>query len=93
MNIADRLKQLMEEQNINQRQLSFLSNIPYTTIDGIRKRNCDNVKLTTLIKLADYFDVSIDFLVGRDSRLNITEYRELNSFRKYLEWRRVNGKN
>lgn len=93
MNIAERIEQLLETKNINMHQLSISANIPYTTLDGIRKRSCDNVKLSTLIKLADYFDVSIDYLVGRgpDSKLNIAELEELNSFRKYLEWRTAYG--
>ena len=93
MNIAERIEQIMETKGINRRQLSLAANIPYTTLDGISKRSCDNVKLTTLIKLADYFEVSLDYLVGRgpDSRLNITEFKELDSFRKYLEWRNTYG--
>ena len=93
MNIAERLEQLMTEKNINRRQLSIAANIPYTTLDGIHKRSCDNVKLSTLIKLADYFETSLDYLVGRgpDADLNITDLKELESFRKYLEWRNANG--
>jgi len=93
MNIAERLDELLLNKGINRRQLSIGANIPYTTLDGICKRNCDNVKLTTLIKLADYFDISIDYLVGRgpDTHLNINELEELSSFRKYLEWRQVYG--
>ena len=93
MNIAERLEQLMQNKGINRRQLSLGANIPYTTLDGISKRSCDNVKLTTLVKLADYFEISLDYLVGRgpDSSLNISEFEELESFRKYLEWRNTYG--
>lgn len=91
MNIAERLGQLMQSRGMNQRQLSIAANIPYTTLDGICKRNCDNVKLTTLIKLADYFEISLDYLVGRDEELSVQEYQELRSFVRYLEWRRVYG--
>lgn len=94
MNIAERLEQLMNKKGINRRQLSIGANIPYTTLDGISKRNCDNVKLTTLIKLADYFEISLDYLVGRgaDVNLSLSEINELESFKKYLEWRNMNGK-
>lgn len=94
MNIAERLEQIMQDRGINRRQLSLAANIPYTTLDGISKRSCDNVKLSTLLKLADYFEISLDYLVGRgpDAKLNITELEELASFRKYLEWRNEYGK-
>lgn len=94
MNIAERLEQIMQDRGINRRQLSLAANIPYTTLDGISKRSCDNVKLSTLLKLADYFEISLDYLVGRgpDTKLNITELEELASFRKYLEWRNEYGK-
>ena len=92
MNIAERLRQLMQTKGLNQRQLSIAANIPYTTLDGICKKNCDNVKLTTLIKLADYFEISLDYLVGREDQLTIEEYQELKSYERYLEWRRNYGK-
>ena len=93
MNIAERLDQLMASRGINRRQLSIAANIPYTTLDGIHKRGCDNVKLTTLVKLADYFEISIDYLVGRgpDSILTLNDLQELESYRKYLEWRCIHG--
>lgn len=94
MNIAERLEQMMQNKGMNRRQLSIAAGIPYTTLDGISKRGCDNVKLSTLIKLADYFEISLDYLVGRgsDKHLSPAEYQELKSFKKYLEWRNSNGK-
>lgn len=91
MNIAERLEELMEQKGINQSQLSKSAGIPYTTLDGIRKRNCDNVKLSTLVKLADEFEISIDYLVGRINReLSLAEFEELNKYKQYLQWRKEN---
>ena len=93
MNIAERIDQLMETKNITRGRLAKESGVPYTTLDGIKKRNCDNVKLSTLIKLADYFEISLDYLVGRgdDSELSFHELEELKAYRKYLEWRKRDG--
>lgn len=93
MNIAERIDQMMKNKGINRRQLSIAANIPYTTLDGISKRSCDNVKLSTLLKLADYFEISLDYLVGRgaEKSLSFAEYRELESYKNYLEWRRNYG--
>jgi len=40
------------------------SGVPYTTIDGFYKKGWDNVKLSTLLKLAAYFEISLDALVN-----------------------------
>lgn len=93
MNIAERIEQLMQTKGINRHQLSLSADIPYTTLDGIHKKGGENIKLTTLIKLTDYFNVSTDYLIGRGSDVNleVSELNELDSFRKYLEWRKENG--
>ena len=90
MNLTERLRLLMETKKLNISQVSKGASIPYTTLDGVFKKGADNIKLSTLIKLADYFDVSIDYLVGRsdDSEYTIDEYRELESFRNYLLYKR-----
>ena len=89
MNIAERLEQLMEQKGISQSQLSRSASIPYTTLDGIRKRNCDNVKLSTLVKLADEFGISLDYLVGRiNTELTLAEVEELDKYKQYLLWRK-----
>lgn len=53
----------MEEKRINKSELSRGSDIPYTTIDGLFKKNAENVKLPTLKKLASYFNCTLDYLV------------------------------
>ena len=49
----------------NKRQLSELSGIPYSTIAGFYTKGYDKMKLSTLKSLANFFNVSIDYL-GRD---------------------------
>ena len=92
MNIAERIDRLMVAQHINRRQLSIGANIPYTTLDGIAKKGGHNIQLTTLIKLADFFQVSIDYLVGReDYQLTLVDAQELKTFKDYLKWRSYYG--
>lgn len=64
--IADRLIDLRKQKGVTQKQV-------YTAI-GIGERNYQSFEYGTvkpsydnLIKLADYFDVSIDYLVGRSN--------------------------
>lgn len=68
----DTLDMLLKEKGIRKSTLARESGIPYTTIDGLYKKGCDNIKLSTLQKLADYFDVSVDFLLGK------TEVRKIS---------------
>lgn len=63
MGLTDKLNELLKEKNITKSQLSKASGVPYTTIDGFYKKGTDNVKLSTLKKLADYFECSLDYLV------------------------------
>ncbi|WP_313413217.1 helix-turn-helix transcriptional regulator [Sedimentibacter sp.] len=70
MSFLNKLEKLMSDKGIeNLSRLSRETGIPYTTIDGFYKKGTENIKLSTLKKLANYFDCSLDFLVDD----NITE--------------------
>ena len=60
-----RLKQLIQETGVSQRQVAEAIGLSEPAlnhyINGRREPD-----IATLIKLADYFGVSIDYLVGRD---------------------------
>lgn len=62
MSFLIKLDNLMKDKNINKSQLSKESGIPYTTIDGFYKKGTENIKLSTLKKLASYFNCSLDYL-------------------------------
>jgi len=79
----DILEKLMESRGLNKNTLAKESGIPYTTIDGFWKKGCDNIKLSTLIKIANYFEVSLDYLLGYDNNkktLVTHEGNELSEF-------------
>jgi len=69
MSLTDRLDALMASRGIkNKLELSRQSGIPYTTIDGIYKRDPDGIKLSTLRSLCSFFNCSLDFLAnGEDN--------------------------
>jgi len=60
----DILDKLMKDRNLNKNTLAKESGIPYTTIDGFYKKGCNNVKLSTLSRLASFFNVSLDYLIN-----------------------------
>ena len=69
---SERLKALRLEQNLTQGQLGEIIGVKHFSIYSYEKgRSCPEMK--SLIALADYFNVSIDYLTGR------TDKREINS--------------
>ena len=63
MSLTDKLDMMMKEKGISKMDLSRGSGIPYSTISSFYDKGTDNVKLSTLKKIAKYFDCSLDFLV------------------------------
>lgn len=63
MDLLDRLKALMDRENENPSVLSKRSGIPYTTIVGLFERGWERAQISTIQKLSDYYNVSLDYLV------------------------------
>ena len=63
MSFLDKLDSLMAQHGLNNHSLSIQSGIPYTTIDGWYKKGYDNAKLSTIKKLAEFFNVPLDYFV------------------------------
>ncbi|MBQ8426684.1 MAG: helix-turn-helix transcriptional regulator [Clostridia bacterium] len=61
---SQRLKELRLEKKLYQSQLAKELNVDRTTVVKWEK-NEQETDFATLIKIADFFDVSIDFLLGR----------------------------
>lgn len=67
MGFIEKLDELLKENKMNKNILSRETGIPYTTIDSFYKKGADNIKLSNLKKLAEYFNVSLDYLVDDDN--------------------------
>lgn len=63
MDFLKKIDYLLNKSNLNKNTLSKNCNIPYTTIDGWYKKGYEGIKLTTLNKLTEYFNVTLDYLV------------------------------
>ncbi len=95
MGIADRLKQLRNENGVSQRKMSSIIELD-STMYGKYERGERMPTIETLVKLADYFDVSADYLLGRTDVCHIAgtgsgvpdlppeALRELESYKEYL---------
>lgn len=63
MSFGQRLKQLIRENHMTQRQLAGELSMAPTTLSGYAN-DCREPDLPTLIRFADYFQVSVDYLIG-----------------------------
>lgn len=91
MNFLEKLDCLIEKYGLNKRTLSQKSGIPYTTIDGWYKKGYEGLKLTTLRKLNDYFNTTLDYWIldeitdpnyGKSSGFKV-DYEEMEHIKKY----------
>lgn len=64
MSFAERLQELREDRDISRKELAAFLNISVSAL-GMYEQGRREPNIETLIRLADYFNVSIDFLVGR----------------------------
>lgn len=71
MTLTDRIDLLCIENGIeNKSQLSKKSGVPYTTIDSMYRIGFDNVKLSTLERLAACLNTTLEYLVNGDPTEN-----------------------
>lgn len=62
--LAKRLKELREERRIYQRELAEILGMSFRGYQNYETGQSEP-KLTTLVAIADYYQVSIDYLAGR----------------------------
>ncbi len=67
----DRLKKLMEQRGVTNRQLGDLCGVAEETVRGYKKGN--GVPLDVAIKIADTYGVTLDWLFGRSEYQNETD--------------------
>lgn len=67
-----RLKQLRKERGITQLKLAMDLNLNQNSISRYETGDHE-ADYETLIKIADYFNVSIDYLLGRTNNPNISK--------------------
>lgn len=85
MKFGDKLRELLEINNLSQKQLGEKLNIAPSTI-GNYVRNIREPDHSTLIIFANFFDVSVDYLLGNvcnkkasdEEQLLLTVYKGLN---------------
>lgn len=61
---AERLKQLRAEKGVLQSDLATIANVSSKTISSYEQGNSEP-NIDTLVKLSNYFSVSVDYLIGK----------------------------
>ena len=63
MTFLEKLSLLMTKNQLNKHTLAEQCGVPYTTIVGLYERGPDNARLSTLLKICDFFAVPLDYMV------------------------------
>lgn len=66
--IGDKIKKLREDAHISQVELSQKINVGNKTLSDY-ERNISQPSLQTLLDIANFFNVSVDYLLGRDTEM------------------------
>lgn len=84
MNTGDRIALLRESLGWTQEELALKLGITRAALSHYEK-NRRNPDFDTMTELANLFDVSIDYLVGRTSAVNGSPTKEIEQFADQLE--------
>lgn len=96
MDFLQNVERLMRVYNINRSELARACGLSASTVNSWWNRSCENVSLQTLIKLAKYFNCTIEELVNGAPKnsytfdLNEFTYTELELIRFYASFLKVN---
>lgn len=77
--LAQRLKQLRKENKLKQEDLGNLINVTKTQISDIENGK-KSTSIENLVVLAEYFNVSIDYLLGKSENSNTTIDKNNNTY-------------
>nr|DAS37218.1 MAG TPA: Helix-turn-helix XRE-family like protein [Caudoviricetes sp.] len=99
MEFLDNLDFLLKAHNMKRADLARALNIAPSTINSWYARGTDKIKLQVLIDIADYFRVSLEFLINGNKNVEMVanddytdeEIKLINDFCNMLKERRVNN--
>ena len=94
MNINEILKQTRKLKKITQKELSEQTGIPYANYNKYETTST-TPDIETLIKLADYYNVSLDYLVGRQhtNEIGYLDKQQTIAVQAYLKLNPANQRN
>ena len=75
MKFSDKLRMLIEERNLTQKQVAIDLNVSASTMGGYVQGSSEP-DFDTLIRIAEYFNVSTDYLLNRLSKNTVDQDEE-----------------
>lgn len=91
MKINERIKQLRVDNNLLQKEIAKILNVPKNTY-GAWERGNNEPSVDIIIKLADFYQISTDYLLNReeeDGRIIVQEIELPSDEKKVLEKYRI----
>ncbi|MFV0497237.1 MAG: helix-turn-helix domain-containing protein [Candidatus Fimivivens sp.] len=79
----DRLSQLMKEKNVTRKKMCDDIKVPYNTLNSMIKRQSSKISYDIAEKIADYFGVTTDYLLGRTNEPNTRRANEADMDREW----------
>ena len=71
--VADRIRQLCNEQGITPNALSYRAGVPQSTVKSILNNETQNAGIVTIKKLCDGFDISLNSFFDTDIFHNLEQ--------------------
>lgn len=68
--IKENVSYLRNSNNLSRRQFSYRVKVPYTVVERLEKGITKDPQISTVQKIAEYFQLSLDELVYKDLSLN-----------------------
>ena len=78
--IAENLAALLKQNNLNATQLAHFIGIPMMTIRRLLSGETEDPRISTLKLIADYFNISVDLLIGDDPRNILVSSKKIKSY-------------
>ena len=77
LELGRKIVMLRREQGLSQSELALTINLSRATLSHY-ERGCREIRTDTLLKIAAYFDVSVEYLIGRTNcRLSVRAYNDV----------------
>lgn len=73
MEFIKKLDFLMDERHVKKHKFADDTDIPYTTVCGWYKKGTEQIKRSYLLKIANYFGVTLDFVM--DDEIDISDLK------------------
>lgn len=81
--VSERLKELIKDANLNKQQ--FAQNCGFSSSTASRYANGDGLpNFDAVVKIADFFNVSLDYLTGRKNVYSTSTFKQCPPFDKWF---------